>query len=101
MAGNPEKADDMGDSVILTAKEYVCLTRSITLREGGRNRGKNTNIFQAVNARSFAAQVVEFGAMRESTSVVLMPETPEFGTKEKWLHGIEKALEVLPEDDVS
>lgn len=89
-----------GDSIILSAQEYVRLARSSSLRVGGRNHGKSNNLFQPVNARSFAAQVVEAGAVGESTCVVLMPESPEVGTKATWLAQTEEALKALPTDNV-
>eukprot|EP00752_Nemacystus_decipiens_P014665 g13061.t2 len=52
-----------------------------------------------MNSKSFAAQVVQVGALAESTEVVLMPEAPEYGTPETWLAQTRTALEAIPDDD--
>lgn len=100
MASSNRKVDGAGSAIVLSPVVFCYWARSTSLSEGGANRGKNTNVFQPVGARSFAAQVVQFGPQK-STNVVLMPEKGEWATKALFLEGLEKALESIPATHVS
>lgn len=94
----PSPALTRGEAIILTVLEFVGLARNGTLL--GRNRGKNTNMFRPEAGRSFAQQVVQVGYKSETTSIVLMPESPDWSTPVGWLAGLEASLSLLPEANV-